>query len=66
MIYPTYDRTDKAACYRKLNVCASLRDGCLKLAGTRQTPTVLHWANAWERERAEAEDAILTYHSEVL
>lgn len=66
MEYPIYDREDKDACYRKLNVCASLRDACLKKYDKNGSRLTMMWANIWERERAEAEDAIMSNHSEVL
>lgn len=66
MVYPLYDRLDKVQCYRKLEVCAKLRDACIRRFGETGSRLTMMWANVWERERAEAEDAILAYHSEVL
>lgn len=65
MKYPDYDREDKDACYRKLKVCATLRDICLEKFKRNSSRIQMMWANIWERERSEAEDAILANHSEV-
>lgn len=65
MKYPDYDREDKQACYRKLEVCANLRDACLKKYDENGSRMVMMWANIWEREREDAEDAIMANHSEV-